>query len=149
MQCIITKQLKPGTFTGRTVDIFLPQGWALAFQQRGVIHAGLPVKGDGVKVRGLWLVNTANNVLSLVSTSPRPECSGGSRSRGWSLGLPASSNTDLGYKTTSVGHTHSITSIQQRTRGLESTMLQYLYSDFNSAVDSRNNFLHKQQNAPA
>ena len=52
MQCNSTKQLKPGTYTGRTVDIFLPQGWALAFQQRGVIHAGLPVRGDGVKVRG-------------------------------------------------------------------------------------------------
>ena len=28
------------------------------------------------------------------------------------------------------------------------TMLQYLYSDFNSAVNSRNSFLHKQRNAP-
>ena len=44
-----TRFFMDGNYTGRTVDICLPQGWALAFQQRGVIHAGLPVKGGGVK----------------------------------------------------------------------------------------------------
>ena len=34
---------------GDCVDICLPQGWALVFQQRGLYHAGLPVKGQGVK----------------------------------------------------------------------------------------------------
>ena len=38
-----TRFFMEGTYTGRTVDIFLPQGWALVFQQRGLFHAGLSV----------------------------------------------------------------------------------------------------------
>ena len=38
-----------GTYTGRTVDICVPQGWALVFQQRGLFHAGMPLKGAGTK----------------------------------------------------------------------------------------------------
>jgi len=38
-----------GSYSGRTVDVCLPQGWALVFQQKGVLHAGLPVEGEGAK----------------------------------------------------------------------------------------------------
>ena len=38
-----------GTYSGRTVDICVPQGWALVFQQRGLFHAGMPLKGPGTK----------------------------------------------------------------------------------------------------
>ena len=41
--------VSPGTYGGRTIDIYLPQGYALVFQQRGLMHAGQPVTGDGVK----------------------------------------------------------------------------------------------------
>ena len=41
--------VSPGTYGGRTIDICLPQGYALVFQQRGLLHAGQPVTGDGVK----------------------------------------------------------------------------------------------------
>ena len=39
----------PGTYSGKTVDICVPQGWALVFQQRGLFHAGLPLVGSGTK----------------------------------------------------------------------------------------------------
>ena len=32
-----------------TVDICVPKGWGLVFEQKGLFHAGLPIKGDGVK----------------------------------------------------------------------------------------------------
>ena len=38
-----------GTYHGTTVDVCLPQGWALVFQQKGLLHAGLPVEGEGAK----------------------------------------------------------------------------------------------------
>lgn len=44
-----TRFFMDGTYTGKTVDVILPQGWALVFQQRGLFHAGMPLKGDGVK----------------------------------------------------------------------------------------------------
>ena len=33
-----------GNYTGDTVDVLLPQGYGLVFQQKGMLHAGLPVK---------------------------------------------------------------------------------------------------------
>ena len=44
-----TRFFMDGDYSGRTVDICLPRGYALVFQQRGLYHAGLPVLGDGVK----------------------------------------------------------------------------------------------------
>jgi len=44
-----TRFFMDGTYKGRTVDICLPQGYALVFQQKGLLHAGMPVIGDGVK----------------------------------------------------------------------------------------------------
>ena len=38
-----------GTYNGATSDVCLPQGWGLVFQQKGLLHAGLPVDGDGAK----------------------------------------------------------------------------------------------------
>ena len=38
-----------GTYNGKTVDICLPQGYALVFQQKNLFHAGMPVVGSGVK----------------------------------------------------------------------------------------------------
>jgi len=34
-----------GQYDGRSVDVFLPRGWALVFRQKGLIHAGQPVTG--------------------------------------------------------------------------------------------------------
>jgi len=44
-----TRFFMEGTFTGKTVDICLPQGYALVFQQKNMFHAGMPVVGSGVK----------------------------------------------------------------------------------------------------
>jgi len=44
-----TRFFLDGTYSGRTVDICLPQGWALVFQQRGLFHAGMPLQGPGTK----------------------------------------------------------------------------------------------------
>jgi len=44
-----TRFFMDGTYTGRTVDICLPQGYALVFQQKNLFHAGMPVVGSGVK----------------------------------------------------------------------------------------------------
>jgi hypothetical protein len=38
-----------GTYNGVTSDVCLPQGWGLVFQQKGLLHAGLPVEGEGAK----------------------------------------------------------------------------------------------------
>jgi len=44
-----TRIFLEGTYHGTTVDVCLPQGWALVFQQKGLLHAGLPVEGEGAK----------------------------------------------------------------------------------------------------
>jgi hypothetical protein len=38
------KSVKSGQYN-HTVDVWLPRGWALAFRQKGLIHAGQPVEG--------------------------------------------------------------------------------------------------------
>ena len=40
-----TRLFVDGNYTGKTVDVLLPQGYGLVFQQKGMLHAGLPVKG--------------------------------------------------------------------------------------------------------
>jgi len=44
-----TRLFVDGNYTGHTVDVFLPQGYGLVFQQRGLLHAGLPVTGPEQK----------------------------------------------------------------------------------------------------
>jgi len=44
-----TRFFLDGTYNGKTVDICLPQGYALVFQQKNMFHAGMPVVGSGVK----------------------------------------------------------------------------------------------------
>ena len=47
---IYSKQfLFTGSYNGTTIDVCLPQGWGLVFQQKGMLHAGLPVEGTGDK----------------------------------------------------------------------------------------------------
>lgn len=40
-----TRLFVDGNYTGKTIDVLLPQGYGLVFQQKGMLHAGLPVKG--------------------------------------------------------------------------------------------------------
>jgi len=44
-----TRIFLDGTYHGETVDVCLPQGYAMVFQQKGLLHAGLPVVGEGAK----------------------------------------------------------------------------------------------------
>jgi len=44
-----TRLYTEGTYRGSTTDVCLPQGWGLVFQQKGLLHAGLPVYGDTAK----------------------------------------------------------------------------------------------------
>ena len=43
-----TRLFLDGNYTGNTVDVLLPQGYGLVFQQKGMLHAGLPVKGQEI-----------------------------------------------------------------------------------------------------
>jgi len=47
-----TRLFIDGTYTGATIDVCLPQGYGLVFQQKGLLHAGLPVEGSGAKYIG-------------------------------------------------------------------------------------------------
>jgi hypothetical protein len=40
-----TRLFVDGNYTGNTVDVLLPQGFGLVFQQKEMLHAGLPVTG--------------------------------------------------------------------------------------------------------
>jgi len=44
-----TRIFLDGTYHGNTLDVCLPQGYAMVFQQKGLLHAGLPVVGEGAK----------------------------------------------------------------------------------------------------
>jgi len=44
-----TRLFPDGSYNGTTIDVCLPQGWGLVFQQKGMLHAGLPVEGTGDK----------------------------------------------------------------------------------------------------
>jgi len=44
-----TRLFPDGKYNGATIDVCLPRGYGLIFQQRGLLHAGLPVEGEGVK----------------------------------------------------------------------------------------------------
>eukprot|EP00092_Neocalanus_flemingeri_P019907 GFUD01021565.1.p1 GENE.GFUD01021565.1~~GFUD01021565.1.p1 ORF type:complete len:308 (+),score=107.70 GFUD01021565.1:92-1015(+) len=44
-----TRLFPTGSYSGATTDVCLPQGCGLVFQQRGLLHAGLPVDGAGAK----------------------------------------------------------------------------------------------------
>merc|ERR1712106_246364 len=44
-----TRLFPSGSYTEDPIDICLPQGWGLVFQQMGLLHAGLPVEGSGSK----------------------------------------------------------------------------------------------------
>jgi len=44
-----TRLFLDGDYAGTTADICLPQGGALIFQQRGMLHAGMPVEGEQPK----------------------------------------------------------------------------------------------------
>lgn len=44
-----TRLFVDGNYTGNTVDVLLPQGFGLVFQQKEMLHAGLPVTGEDPK----------------------------------------------------------------------------------------------------
>eukprot|EP00091_Calanus_sinicus_P012774 TRINITY_DN28566_c0_g1_i1.p1 TRINITY_DN28566_c0_g1~~TRINITY_DN28566_c0_g1_i1.p1 ORF type:complete len:173 (-),score=30.03 TRINITY_DN28566_c0_g1_i1:62-514(-) len=44
-----TRLFLDGTYNSGTSDVCLPQGWGLVFQQKGLLHAGLPVEGEDAK----------------------------------------------------------------------------------------------------
>ena len=44
-----TRFFVDGDYTGKTIDVLLPQGYGIVFQQKGMLHAGLPVKGKNPK----------------------------------------------------------------------------------------------------
>ena len=44
-----TRLFLDGNYTGKTIDVLLPQGYGMVFQQKGMLHAGLPVKGENSK----------------------------------------------------------------------------------------------------
>merc|ERR1711915_773238 len=44
-----TRLFPDGKYNGITIDVCLPQGFGLIFQQKSLLHAGLPVQGEGKK----------------------------------------------------------------------------------------------------
>ena len=52
-----TRLFVDGNYTGNTVDVLLPQGYGLVFQQKEMLHAGLPVKGQNISEGNFGVFN--------------------------------------------------------------------------------------------